>query len=209
MTGVVLDNSNTPVKGATVSLENTKLRTTTNAAGQFTLKGAPVGTVTLLVDGSTSSSTITYPSLSFVLQSLPGVANSLDKPIYLPAIDTENAQTVGGSEPVTLTMSGVAGVAFTVAPNSVTFPDGAHVGKLSVSQVKADMVPMSPVNGVAAPLVWTIQPAGAKFNPPIQVQLPNVNGMAPGTVTEVYQYDHDLEQFVSAGHGAREPWTAR
>jgi hypothetical protein len=199
VTGVVLDNSNTPVKGATVSLENTKLRTTTNAAGQFTLTGAPVGTVTLLVDGSTSSSTITYPSLSFVLQSLPGVANSLDKPIYLPAIDTENAQTVGGSEPVTLTMSGVAGVGFTVAPNSVTFPDGTHVGKLSVSQVKADMVPMSPVNGVAAPLVWTIQPAGAKFNPPIQVQLPNVNGMAPGTVTEVYQYDHDLEQFVSAG----------
>jgi PKD repeat protein len=197
--GVVLDNTNTPVKGATVSLEGTKLRTTTNAEGQFTLKGAPVGTVTLLVDGSTSSSATTYPSLSFVLQSLPGVANSLDKPFYLPAIDTENAQTVGGSEPVTLTMSGVPGVAFTVAPNSVTFPDGSHVGKLSLSQVKADMVPMQPVNGVSVPLVWTLQPAGAKFNPPIQVQLPNVDGLAPGTVTEVYQYDHDLEQFVSGG----------
>lgn len=199
ITGVVLDNGNVPVNGATVSLEGTKLRTTTNVQGQFTLSGVPVGTVTLLVDGSTSSSTNTYPSLSFVLQALPGVANSLDKPIYLPIIDTENAQTVGGSEPVTLTMTGVPGVAFTVQPNSVTFPDGAHVGKLSVSQVKADMVPMPPVNGVAAPLVWTIQPAGAKFNPPIQVQLPNVNGMPPGTVTEIYQYDHDLEQFVSAG----------
>ena len=199
VTGVVLDNTNTPVKGATASLEGTNLRTTTNAQGQFTLSGAPVGTVTLLIDGSTSSSTITYPSLSFVLQALPGVANSLDKPIYLPAVDTENAQTVGGDQPVTLTMTGVPGVAFTVQPNSVTFPDGSHVGKLSVSQVKVDMVPMEPVNGVSAPLVWTIQPAGAKFNPPIQVQLPNVSGMAPGTVTEIYQYDHDLEQFVSGG----------
>ncbi len=199
VTGIVLDNTNTPVPGATARLEGTNLTTTTNAQGQFTLTGVPVGTVTLLVDGSTSSSTITYPSLSFVLQALPGVANSLDMPIYLPAIDTENAQTVGGDQPVTLTMTGVPGVAFTVAPNSVTFPDGTHVGTMSVSQVKRDMVPMPPVNGVSAPLVWTIQPAGAKFNPPIQVQLPNTDGLAPGTVTEIYQYDHDLEQFVSAG----------
>lgn len=199
VTGVVLDNTNTPVKGATASLEGTNLRTTTNAEGKFTLSKVPVGTVTLLIDGTTSGSATNFPSLSFVLQALPGVANSLDKPIYLPKIDIENEQTVGGNEPVTLTMTGVPGVAFTVLPNSVTFPDGSHVGKLSVSQVKADMVPMEPVNGVSAPLVWTIQPAGAKFNPPIQVQLPNVNGMAPGTVTEIYQYDHDLEQFVSGG----------
>ena len=199
VTGVVLDNTNTPIHGATASLEGTNLRTTTDVHGHFTLKGVPVGTVTLLVDGSTSSSSSTFPSLSFVLQALPGVTNSLDKPIYVPAIDVENAQTVGGDEPVTLTMKGVPGVAFTVQPNSVTFPDGSHVGKLSLSQVKTDMVPMEPVNGVAAPLVWTLQPAGAKFDPPIQVQLPNTEGMAPGTVTEIYSYDHDLEQFVSGG----------
>jgi PKD repeat protein len=48
-------------------------------------------------------------------------------------------------------------------------------------------------------VVWTLQPAGVKFDPPIQVQLPNTDGYQPGQVVEVFQFDHDLEQFVSVG----------
>ena len=46
-----------------------------------------------------------------------------------------------------LTMTGVPGLVYTVAPNSVTFPDGTHVGRLSISQVHSDRVPMVPANG--------------------------------------------------------------
>lgn len=201
VSGVVLDNSNTPVPNATVTIQGTSLSTVTNSNGNFVINGAPVGTVTLTVDGSTATTAETLPFLSFVLQDLAGQNNTLGKPIFLPAIDINDAQTVGGNDPVTLTMAGVPGVAFTVAPNSVTFPDGSTVGKLSLSQVKSDMVPMEPSNGTGPNLLWTLQPAGTKFSVPIQVTLPNTQGLPPGYVTEMYQYDHDLEQFVSAGTG--------
>jgi len=199
VSGVVLDNSNTPVPNATVTIQGTALSTVTNASGIFQISGAPVGTVTLTVDGSTATTTETLPFLSFVLQDLPGQNNTVGKPIFLPAIDVNDAQTVGGSDPVTLTMAGVPGVAFTIAPNSVTFPDGTTVGKLSLSQVKSDLVPMEPSNGTAPTLIWTLQPAGTKFSVPVQVTVPNTQGLPPGFVSEMYQYDHDLEQFVSVG----------
>jgi PKD repeat protein len=201
VSGTVYDNSGAPVPNATVTIANTTLSTVTNTSGNFTINGAPVGTVTLTVDGSTATTTETLPFLSFVLQDLPGQNNTLGKPIYLPAIDVNDAQTVGGSQPVTLTMAGVPGVAFTVAPNSVTFPDGSTVGKLSLSQVKSDLIPMEPTNGAAPNLVWTLQPAGARFSVPVQITLPNTTNLPPGFVTEMYQYDHDLEQFVSVGTG--------
>jgi PKD repeat protein len=199
VSGVVMDNTNTPVQNATVTIQGTSLSTVTNASGNFKISGAPVGTVTLTVDGSTAVSTETLPFLSFVLQDLPGQNNTLGKPIFLPAIDINDAQTVGGNDPVTLTMAGVPGLAFTVAPNSVTFPDGSTVGKLSLSQVKSDLVPMEPSNGTGPRVVWTLQPAGTRFSVPIQVTVPNTAALAPGAVTEIFQYDHDLEQFVSSG----------
>ena len=201
VSGTVYDNAGKPVPNATVTIANTSLATVTNTSGNFTINNAPVGTVTLTVDGSTATTTETLPFLSFVLQDLPGQNNTLGKPIYLPAIDINDAQTVGGSQPVTLTMAGVPGLGFTIAPNSVTFPDGSTVGKLSISQVKSDLVPMEPSNGNTPNLIWTLQPAGAKFSVPVQITLPNTTALPPGFVTEMYQYDHDLEQFVSVGTG--------
>ncbi|MCP3998721.1 MAG: hypothetical protein GY722_27170, partial [bacterium] len=47
--------------------------------------------------------------------------------------------------------------------------------------------------------IVTIQPAGARFEPPARLTLPNVEGLAPGEVTEMYSFDHDLGHFVSIG----------
>ncbi len=46
-----------------------------------------------------------------------------------------------------------------------------------------------------------IQPAGVLFDPSAPITLPNVDGLAPGEVTEIYSFDHDLGQFVSIGLG--------
>ena len=199
VSGLVLDNAGTAVPNATVSLQNTNLRTTTDANGRFSISAAPLGTVTLVVDGSTTTLAETLPTLTFVMQSLPGQNNTLNMPVYLPLIDTSNAQTVGGSQPVTLTMTNLPGVSVTIAPNSVTFPDGTHVGQMSLSQVKSDLVPMPPPNGIQPDFAWTLQPAGTKFSVPAQITIPNTKGLPPGQVQEFYQYDHDLEQFVSVG----------
>jgi hypothetical protein len=200
VSGVVLDNADTPVPNATARIgDGDLLSAVTNEQGQFTIDKVPVGTVMLTVDGRTSTRPETFPTLAFHLITMAGQDNTIGMPIYLPPIDDQSSKIVGSDQAVVITMKDVPGVAFTVQPRSATFPDGSRIGRVSLSQVHADKVPMPPPNGTAPRIVWTLQPAGVRFNPPVQVQLPNAEGLAPGTVIEVFQFDHDLEQFVSVG----------
>jgi hypothetical protein len=70
-----------------------------------------------------------------------------------------------------------------------------------VTPVNGDKVPMSPGFGQQPRFVVTIQPVGTVFNPSARITLPNVDGLAPRQVTEMYSYDHDLAAFVSIGTG--------
>jgi len=199
VSGIVLDNSDQPVPGATAKIVGTPLTAVSDAVGRFTIENAPVGTLTLIVDGSTSPRQERFPFLAFMVLAIAGQDNTIGMPIYLPPLDASNSKVVGGDDTAVLTMKDVPGVAFTVFPHSATFPDGSRIGRLSLSQVHADKVPMPPPNGSTPRVVWTLQPAGVKFDPPIKVQLPNTDGYQPGQVVEVFQFDHDLEQFVSIG----------
>ena len=100
---------------------------------------------------------------------------------------------------LSLTLKGNPGVAYTVFAHSATFPDGSTTGRLTLSAVHADKVPMALPNGTTPAIVGTLQPARVKFNPPIRIQVPNTSGLLPGQVAEVFSFDHDLEQFVSGG----------
>jgi hypothetical protein len=62
-----------------------------------------------------------------------------------------------------------------------------------------DKVPMVPGFGQQPRFVVTIQPVGTMFNPPAAMTIPNVDGLAPRAVTEMYSYDHDLASFVAIG----------
>lgn len=199
--GVVLDNANGPVPGATASIVGTAIRAVTDDQGRFTLTGVPVGTINLLVDGRTSTRPESFPFLSFQVTTVAGKDNTLGMPFLLPPLDTENSQIVGGDTDVVLQMKDIPGYTMTIKAGSATFPDGSHVGRMSLSQVNASMIPMQTPNGTATRIAGTLQPAGVVFNPPIQVQFPNTDGLAPGTVVDIYSYDHDLEQFVSQGPG--------
>lgn len=200
VSGVVLDNAHVPIPNATAKIVGTDLSAVSDAQGQFVIQNAPVGTITLIVDGKTSTRPERFPFLAFQMLTLAGQDNTVGMPIFMPPIDTAGAKTVGGDQDVTLEMAGVPGVAFTVFARSVTDEQGQpYLGPLSISQVHADKVPMPPPNGTAPKLVWTLQPAGLHFNKPIKVQLPNTDGLAPGQVLEIFSFDHALEQFVSGG----------
>ena len=58
---------------------------------------------------------------------------------------------------------------------------------------------MSPGFGQQPRFIVTIQPVGTHFNPPARMSIPNVDGLAPRAVTEMYSYDHDLASFVAIG----------
>jgi hypothetical protein len=120
----------------------------------------------------------------------------------LPPLLMSQAKIVGGNEDVSLTIPGRDGFEMIVKANSVTFPDGTRIGPLVVSPVADDRLPMSPPGGGSSFMpgaAATIQPSGTRFDPPIEVRLPNTSGYAPGERVVIYHWDHDIGQYVAMG----------
>ncbi len=201
VSGVVLDNQSEPVPGVTMRVRDTSLTTTTDAEGQFLLTGVPVGQVFLIVDATTTTRPGNWASLEYEFFAIAGVDNTLPRPVYILPLDLPNGVLVDETHGGKVTLPEVPGFALEIAPGSVTFPGGSRSGIISVTAVHADRVPMPPGAGMQPRLIVTIQPVGARFDPPAKFTLPNVDGLAPGTVTELFSFDHDIGQFVSIGTG--------
>ena len=200
ITGVVLDNQDNPLPGVTVYVDGTTRQAVTDAEGLFRIDNVPVGPVHLIADGSTTTVPGEWPSLSYNLVTVAGVENPLSSPIYLVELDVDRAVYVG-LEDKEITIPEVPGFKLKVKAGSVTFPNGKKEGYLSVTPVNANKVPMPPPNGMQPQFIVTIQPHGARFDPPAELTLPNVDGHKPGAEVEMYSYDHDLEEFVTIGLG--------
>ena len=201
ITGVVLDNTSRPIEGVTVRVDDTTLWTTTDAAGQFRIEPAPVGDVFLIVDGSTTERPGVWASLEFRMTTIAGRRNDLGMPIFLLPLDVADGLFVDEVTGGTVTAPGVPGLTLEIEPGSVTFPGGSKSGVVSITTVHSDRVPMVPNFGQQPRLIVTIQPAGARFDPPAKITYPNVEGLAPGESTDLYSFDHDLGHFVSIGPG--------
>jgi pimeloyl-ACP methyl ester carboxylesterase len=214
VSGVVLDNTNQAVPGVTIravltnqltsssSSVNVAATVTTDTQGQFSIPQAPIGYVKLIVDGSTATRAGTWPSLEYDLVTISGQNNTLDQPVYLLPLNPANqlcvTATTGGG---TLTIPEAPGFSLTFGPGQVTFPGGSQTGCISVTVVHGDKVPMQPGFGQQPRFIVTIQPPGALFNPPAPITLPNVDGLKPREVTEMYSFDHDIGSFVAIGTG--------
>lgn len=214
ISGVVLDNSNVPLPGVTIRAVLTNLLTSnssiiptvaavrTDAQGQFSITQAPVGFVKLLVDGSTALRPGKFPTLDYDMVTVAGQNNTVGMPIYLLPLNTGNqlcvTATTGGG---TLTIPEAPGFSLTFGPGQVTFPGGSKTGCISVTLVHSDKVPMVPGFGQQPRFIVTIQPSGAVFNTPAAITLPNVDGLRPRSVTEMYSFDHDIGSFVAIGTG--------
>jgi len=201
ISGVALDNTNIPIAGVTLQVDGTGLTTQSDQQGQFLLTGVPVGRVKLIADGATAARPGTWPKLEYELVTVSGQNNTLGMPVYLLPLDTPHGLPVDETHGGMLTLADVPGFSLTIAPGSVTFPDGGKSGLVSVTLVHADKVPMTPNFGQQPRFIVSIQPAGAHFNPPAPMTLPNVDGLTPGEVTEMYSFDHDLGSFVAIGTG--------
>jgi len=200
--GMVLNDKGQPLPGARMSIGRTALSTTVDEKGRFAFENVPPGKIDLFVDGRTVNlQGQQYPALHFEATAIKGAQNQLTHPVYLPELQMAEAKVVGGDQDVVIRMPGHDGYEMTVFANSVTFPDGSRTGPLVVSPISFDKLPMTPPGGYAgfmAPAA-TIQPSGARFDPPIQLRIPNTAGLKPGEKKPVYQWDHDLATFVQMG----------
>ncbi len=213
ISGVVLDNSNTPIQGVTIRLfqanqaNNNNLPVpigtpvVTNAQGTFLISSAPVGSFKLMADGTTALGTKSYPTLEYDIVTIAGQNNTVGSPIFLPALDIVTKLCVDATHGGTLTLPQSPGFSLTVLPGSATFPGGTKTGCVTVTPVNGDKVPMVPGFGQQPRYIVTIQPVGTLFNPPAPITLPNVDGLTPSSITEMYSYDHDLGMFIAIGTG--------
>jgi len=213
ISGVVLDNSNNPIPGVTMRLfqvsqgnngntpQQVAMPVQTNAQGQFTMQPVPVGVFKLMADGGTSQRSGIWPTIEYDLITVAGQNNTVGSPIYLPEILSNNRLCVSPTTGGTLTIPQAPGFSLTVAPGSAIFPGGSRTGCISVTPVNMDKVPMVPGFGQQPRFVVTIQPVGTHFTTPAAITIPNVDGMAPRAVTEMYSFDHDLASFVAIGTG--------
>ncbi|MBB3063166.1 thrombospondin type 3 repeat-containing protein [Microbulbifer rhizosphaerae] len=201
ISGVVMDNQDTPLPGVTVRVDGTTRQAVSDAEGQFKITEVPAGPVHLIADGSTTTVEGEYPALAYNLVTVSGVDNPLSSPIYMVKLNTENA-VWAGKEDVELTLPEVPGFKLEIPAGSVTFPDGSREGYVSVTVVNSSKVPMTPPNGMQPQFIVTIQPTNALFDPPARLTLPNVDGHTPGAQVEMFSFDHDLEEFVAIGLGS-------
>lgn len=201
VSGVVLDNQNEPIEGATLRVEEAGLQVQSDAQGRFFIKPVPVGLVTLTADGSTVQRPGTWPRLQYELVTVAGQDNTLGMPVYLLPLDVPNGLFVDATHGGTLTFPQLPGFSLTVAPGSATFPNGSNSGTVSVTLVHNDKMPMPPGFGQQPRFIITIQPSNTEFHPPAPICIPNSDSLSPGEKAEMYSYDHDMGQFVSIGTG--------
>ena len=219
--GLVLDNSNQPIGGATCLLfvpGYEPIRTVSVSDGPFRFdEVAGSGASILRVEGATATRLGgadgkdvppgSFPFLFYMVTVIPNAENSLIGPVLLPPLDPANRRRYDGTEDVVLEMAGVEGIRMKVKAGSMRLPDGSlpspeQPAFLSLDQVHHDDVPMPMNDGAAPQLAWTLQPGGATFDPPVEVTYPNLSGLPPGAIANFLSFNHDTHRFeiVSSGH---------
>lgn len=216
-TGVVQNNAEQPIVGATVSLTigaDAPLITTTDALGRFEYNAIEsAGSAELVVNGLSATMVGetpipqgSYPSLFFVPVIVPNAENTLGVPVVLPPLNPTNAKTFDNSKDVDLTVDGIAGLKMKVKAGSMRLFDGVvpAPGKstiVSLNQVHFDKIPMPMPNGAAPPFAWTLQPSGSTFDPPVEIEMPNMAGLPADSIVYFLSFNHDTERFEIAASG--------
>ncbi|MCU0239247.1 MAG: IPT/TIG domain-containing protein [Pyrinomonadaceae bacterium] len=202
LSGRVLNTDSEPIIGATVSLDGQTA--TTDSSGSFLLSGVTAGNLRpLQIDGRTANSpNRTYPVITEPADIVAGQANEVPYIFYLPPIDVQHEVDVIPTQETIVQNPRVEGLKMMIPANAnLRNRDGTPVTRVSITPLAIDRTPTPLPTNVSMALVYTAQPGGALSDKPIPVIFPNLLGTDPGTVVELYAFNHDTVQWYVYGFG--------
>ena len=207
ISGVIENVQQEPLAG--VPIELGELSTVTNADGSFVIEtDQPLTDDTLKVRGEEIEGEEVYP---FIAEKLPlvlgqsvyaGFNNTIDRPIYLPALDVDSGQEIDPTEDITVTTENIPGASVFVEAGSLsTQEEEAFTGTLSITEVPPDLTPAALPENLSPDLVVTIQPGEMLFDTPAPLNLPNTAGWAAGTEMDLWSINPETGDFDNVGTG--------
>ena len=209
VSGVVLDQNLRGLPNVLVRIGGQQTRTT--ADGRFKLGGVATGPHQLLelIGRDQVSLPGRWPNITYDFDVLPGVANDLGRPLFLPKVNDGVALPLDNSSVITQdtvfelpVAGGEAPVRVTArAGTRVTFPPDVTDKRLSVTRIATNRTPMVLEDGRAAGLYISVQPSGAIFSPPLEISFPNVDRLAPAREVLLMSFDHDAGRYIKVGTG--------
>lgn len=208
LSGKVLDTNSQPLVGVPIELGT--LQTLTDNDGGFLLEATTVfDSDTLFIRGEAISGLQTYP---FIAEKLPlllgrdaidGVENVVARPIYLPVLDTEQAEAIDPAADTMVTANlrpNEAPAEVFVAAGTLEDQAGApFTGLLSITEVPPDLTPAALPSNLLMDVVVTIQPGEMVFTSPAPLTFPNRAGWAPGTPMNLWSINPVTGEFDDVG----------
>ena len=193
-----------PLPGATVSVTGQPGNTTvTDAAGRLQLDNVPGGRLLIGVDGRTVAAPpgTFYPTVAEVIHAVAGQSVDFAEPVYLPLATEADFVTVDNTPGAMTEVTNEAelpGWKLMVPGGAVQRRDGSMAEQVLLAAVPPDRLPAPLPEGMTPDLVITIQTEGGAdvFTQPVPLTAPNLEGLAPGERTVLWDFDHARGQFV-------------
>lgn len=202
LSGRVLSTEEEPLSGVTVSIDGQSA--TTDAAGAFLLSGVLAGNQrAVMVDGRTASSPGTsYPVIAEPVDIIANQPNQMPYTFYLPRIDTQFEVSIIPNQDTIVTTPRVNNLQTLIpAGANLRNRDGSPVTRVSMTPVAIDRTPAPLPSNLATTLVYTNQPGGAIADVAMPVTYPNLAEAEPGTLIDLYTFNHDTVEWEKYGIG--------
>lgn len=181
----------------------------TDEDGTFLVTGIAAGASAITID-ATSLAGGSYPRLTENITLIDGATNVMQREIFVPVLDTENADVVNPNETsivdsADVILDGVnhGNVVLSIAPFTATDSSTGDpfAGFVSITVVPDDRGPLPLPPGTDPSIYLTIQPFEALFDPPAPISFPNVDGYEPGSVVDIFGLNRDTGVFEKVGTG--------
>ncbi len=214
--GRVIDEHRVAVAGVKVTLLEGPTTVLTDARGSFTIPYAqdleePTAPVIAHVrlDGTTAPGELKYARIDFVVSVLPGQLNEKIGPYYLPRLPEGVALDLDADGVVQTAVVLEQRMSPTVPPTKLTVPVGTRVTwpkglaesqqRLRLIDIPVNRTPMAIPDGRFTSHVIALQPGGILFEPPLIIDMPNLDGLAPGSSVDQLSFDHEYGRYVKSG----------